>query len=51
MGGTDCAQPMLYAKKKRLEVDVFIVYTDSETWAGIYVHTYRHSTPYTVCIA
>ena len=52
MGGTDCAQPMLYAKKKRLEVDVFIVYTDSETWAGIYiVHTYRHSTPYIVCIA
>ena len=35
MGGTDCAQPMIYAKNKRLEVDVFIVYTDCETWAGI----------------
>ena len=34
MGGTDCAQPMLYAAKKKLEVDVFIVYTDCETWAG-----------------
>ena len=34
MGGTDCAQPMLYAKKKKLNVDVFIVYTDNETWAG-----------------
>ena len=34
MGGTDCAQPMIYAKKKNLKVDVFIVYTDSETWAG-----------------
>lgn len=34
MGGTDCALPMLYAEKKNLEVDVFVVYTDSETWAG-----------------
>lgn len=34
MGGTDCALPMIHAKQKRLEVDVFIVYTDSETWYG-----------------
>ena len=34
MGGTDCAQPMIYAKNKKLEVDTFIVYTDNETWAG-----------------
>ena len=34
MGSTDCAQPMIYAKKKKLEVDIFIVYTDSETWIG-----------------
>ena len=34
MGGTDCAQPMIYAKKKNLEVDVFMVYTDCETYAG-----------------
>jgi 60 kDa SS-A/Ro ribonucleoprotein len=34
MGGTDCALPMLYALAKKLPVDVFAVYTDSETWAG-----------------
>ena len=34
MGGTDCAQPMLWAIKKNTPVDVFIVYTDCETWAG-----------------
>jgi 60 kDa SS-A/Ro ribonucleoprotein len=33
-GGTDCAQPMLYARKHRLEIDAFLTYTDSETWAG-----------------
>jgi 60 kDa SS-A/Ro ribonucleoprotein len=34
MGGTDCALPMLDATEKKLKVDVFCVYTDSETWAG-----------------
>ena len=34
MGGTDCAIPMQYAKDRKLDVDVFIVYTDSETWFG-----------------
>jgi 60 kDa SS-A/Ro ribonucleoprotein len=34
MGGTDCALPMLYALQNGLEVDVFVVYTDNETWAG-----------------
>jgi len=33
-GGTDCALPMLDAIDKRLDVDVFCVYTDNETWAG-----------------
>lgn len=33
-GGTDCALPMLYALEREREVDVFVVYTDSETWAG-----------------
>jgi len=33
-GGTDCALPMQYALKARLEIDVFCIYTDSETWAG-----------------
>jgi 60 kDa SS-A/Ro ribonucleoprotein len=25
---------MIYARKKKLKVDVFIVYTDNETWVG-----------------
>jgi 60 kDa SS-A/Ro ribonucleoprotein len=33
-GGTDCAQPMLWALARRVEVDTFVIYTDSETWAG-----------------
>lgn len=33
-GRTDCSLPMLYALKQRMPVDVFVVYTDSETWYG-----------------
>lgn len=33
-GGTDCAQPMLYAMQHGLEVDAFVIYTDNETWHG-----------------
>ncbi|MGQ0744662.1 MAG: hypothetical protein ACT4OS_10085 [Acidimicrobiales bacterium] len=33
-GGTDCSLPMLYALDRGLAVDTFIIYTDSETWAG-----------------
>jgi 60 kDa SS-A/Ro ribonucleoprotein len=33
-GGTDCALPMLHAMERGLKVDAFVVYTDSETWAG-----------------
>jgi 60 kDa SS-A/Ro ribonucleoprotein len=33
-GGTDCALPMLYALKRGRAVDTFVIYTDSETWAG-----------------
>lgn len=33
-GGTDCALPMLWALQQGLQVDTFIVATDSETWAG-----------------
>ena len=33
-GGTDCALPMIYATERKLEVDTFVVYTDSETWFG-----------------
>jgi len=39
-GTTDCALPMLYAMQNNLEVDVFAVYTDNETWFGsIHPHT------------
>jgi 60 kDa SS-A/Ro ribonucleoprotein len=34
MGNTDCALPMIYALGKKLAVDVFVVLTDNETWAG-----------------
>lgn len=33
-GGTDCALPMIYAEKNNIPVDVFAIYTDSETWCG-----------------
>lgn len=32
-GGTDCALPMTHATDKRIPIDAFIVYTDSETYA------------------
>lgn len=34
MGRTDCALPMIYAMNKGIEADVFVVYTDNETYAG-----------------
>src|SRR5688572_20969326 len=34
MGGTDCALPMLWAARNKLNVAGFITYTDSETWKG-----------------
>jgi 60 kDa SS-A/Ro ribonucleoprotein len=33
-GGTDCALPMLWAAENQVPIDVFCIYTDSETWAG-----------------
>ena len=33
-GGTDCALPMRWAAENKVPVDIFCVYTDSETWAG-----------------
>ena len=33
-GGTDCALPMLEAMKHRWPIDLFVIHTDSETWAG-----------------
>ncbi len=34
MGGTDCALPMVWARRNKLTVSGFVTYTDSETWAG-----------------
>ncbi len=34
MGGTDCALPMLWAARNKLNVSGFITYTDSETWSA-----------------
>lgn len=39
-GRTDCAQPMLHALDKGLQVDTFLVYTDNETWAG-HIHPHQ----------
>jgi 60 kDa SS-A/Ro ribonucleoprotein len=33
-GATDCALPMVHALKERIEVDVFTIYTDNETYHG-----------------
>lgn len=38
LGGTDCALPMIYALKHKIPVDVFVIYTDSETWANPELH-------------
>ncbi|XP_060630517.2 RNA-binding protein RO60 [Anolis sagrei] len=34
MGATDCSLPMLWAQKAGVAADVFIVFTDNETFAG-----------------
>lgn len=33
-GGTDCSAPIEYATKKKIKIDAFVIYTDSETWWG-----------------
>src|SRR6266702_1139081 len=37
-GGTDCAQPMLWALHHKVAVDAFIVLTHNETWANPHMH-------------
>lgn len=32
--GTDCALPMIWALENKIPVEVFVVMTDNETWAG-----------------
>lgn len=33
-GGTDCAQPMVWATENKIATDAFLILTDNETWAG-----------------
>jgi 60 kDa SS-A/Ro ribonucleoprotein len=33
-GATDCALPMIWALENKVQVDAFVIYTDSETWFG-----------------
>jgi len=37
-GGTNLALPMTYALEKKLQVDAFVVFTDSESWQGAHGH-------------
>ena len=39
-GGTDCSLPMVWATERKIEVDAFLVYTDSETHHG-HLHPYQ----------
>lgn len=34
MGMTDCSLPWVVAKRRKLEIDGAVIYTDNETWAG-----------------
>jgi hypothetical protein len=48
-GGTDCAIPMVEAKRTGMKIDAFVVYTDSETYAPsvhpqVALEEYRKST-------
>jgi 60 kDa SS-A/Ro ribonucleoprotein len=47
-GATDCALPMLYARAQKLEIDTFVIYTDSETWWGE-VHPAQALAEYRAC--
>lgn len=44
-GGTDCALPVLWAQECGIEIDNFVIYTDSETWAG-HIHPSQALTQY-----
>lgn len=45
MGATDCALPMVWALRNRVEVDTFHIYTDNETWYGD-IHPHQALTQY-----
>lgn len=33
-GGTDCSRPFSYCMNSKIEADLFVLFTDNETWAG-----------------
>jgi 60 kDa SS-A/Ro ribonucleoprotein len=33
-GGTDCSLPMEWARENKIDLDAFLIYTDSDTYAG-----------------
>lgn len=33
-GGTDCAIPTQWALSNKIEIDTFVIFTDSDTWSG-----------------
>jgi 60 kDa SS-A/Ro ribonucleoprotein len=39
-GGTDCALPMLWARRNKVAIETFVTITDNETWAGT-VHPHQ----------
>ena len=39
-GGTDCSLPMTFCKQNKLPVDIFQIFTDNETWAGM-IHPHQ----------
>lgn len=40
MGGTDCSLPMIWARENKVNVDTFVIYTDSETNARYVSNTH-----------
>lgn len=49
MGSTDCALPITWAMSLKKEFDIFIVYTDNETWFG-QVHPAKALKQYRLCV-
>lgn len=39
-GSTDCALPMIDALQNEIEIDLFEIYTDNETWVG-HIHPFQ----------
>jgi 60 kDa SS-A/Ro ribonucleoprotein len=40
-GSTDCALPMLWATKNKVQVDAFVILTDNETWSNSQIQPFE----------